>query len=67
MNMKDIYGKLTIRVEERDEYNKVVKASTFSLSNIAIEDAEDTAADYEAMLRNMHGFRNYSITRTFRF
>ena len=65
--MKDIYGKLTVRVEERDEYNKVVKVSTFSLSDITIEDAERTAEDYEAMLRSMHGFSNYAITRTFKF
>ena len=65
--MKDIYGKLTVRVEERDEYNKVVKVSTFSISDVTIEYANDMAAEYEAMLRGMCGFHNYTITRTFKF
>ena len=65
--MNNIYGKLTVRVEERDEYNKVVKTSTFSLSNITFEDAERTAAKYEEMIGAVCGLQNYSITRTFRF
>ena len=65
--MKHMYGKLTIRVEERDEYNKVIKISTFSVANVSIEDVDGIAAEYEAMVHSVCGFCNYSIIRTFRF
>ena len=65
--MKKIYGKITVRAEERDEYGKVVKVSTFSLSNITIDEADEVISNYEAMLRVVCGFKDYAITRTFRF
>ena len=65
--MKQMYGKLTISVKEFDEYNKVIKFSTFSVANVSIECVDDIVAEYESMMHSVCGFSNYSITRTFTF
>ena len=65
--MKHMYGKLTISVKEFDEYNKVIKVSTFSVANVSIENVDDIVAEYETMIHSVCGFSNYSMTRTFSF
>ena len=65
--MKHIYGKLTVKVKEFDEFDKVIKVSSFSIANVTIDEADDFASEYEAMIHKLCGFNNYSITRTLTF
>ena len=65
--MKHIYGKLTVKAKEFDESDKVIKVSSFSIANVTIDEADDIAAEYEAMIHKLCGFNNYSINRTFTF